>query len=538
MRVFYCIWTLALALAAAPASAQGQPDARTRGYTVFVAGAPVGVENVLVEVNAGELIITSHGRLDPPANIDLRLAQVRYAADGSPRLLVMESLVDGTPSLLETRFGNGVATSTGIDGGVDIERSDLVSLRPVVLSVGFFGAYEALTRRLTSAEVGTEFRAYVAPQAEVVIRVTGIDTETVQTPSATLELRRYDIIIVDPAGEVAMSLSAEPTGELARILVPDQALEVIRNDLASPLTRTVVFSNPGDERATIPADGFGLVATLTRPSAGKGRRPSVVLLSGVSDRDGTVDGVPTLTYLAGALADAGFISVRYDRRGTGQSGGRAESATLENYAEDIRSAFEWLEDRDDVDRDRIGIVGVGDGAWMALQAASDERDFAAVVSIGAPSTTGAEFVLQQQERLFDQAGLSEDERQTRRALQLQIHEAVLTGDGWDELSDDIREQTDTPWFQSYLDFDPADAIEDIRSSLLFVAGDGDELVPPAHAERLGAIARQENEVDTIDVVAIAGMNGELMVEGAAPATAISQELMTTVTAWLSDTLGP
>ena len=507
---------------------------------MFLGGTPVGVENVLVEVNAGELIITSQGRLDAPLNVDLRLAEVRYALDGSPRLLAIESMVDGVPSLLETRFDNGVARSTGIDGDIDIDRSDPVSLRPVVLTSGFFGAYEAVTRRLIGATVGAELRAYIAPQSEVVIRVTGVGTETVQTPSETLQLRRYDVVIVDPAGEVPMSLSAETTGELARLVVPGQSLEVIRNDLASSLTRTVIFANPGDERATIPAAGFSLVATLTRPAATAGRRPAVVLISGVADRDGTLNGVPTLTYLAGALADAGFVSVRYDRRGTGQSGGRTESATLGDHAEDVRAAFEWLEDLDDVDDDRIAVLGVGDGAWVVLQAAADERAIAAVVSIGAPSTSGTEFVLEQQERSFDEADLSPVEREEERQRLRRIYDAVLTGDGWDEIPDEIRREADTPWLQSYLAYDPAEVIEDIRSPLFFVAGGADTLVPPSHAERLGAIAREEDEVDTIEVLTIPGMSGELAATGtgATPGPPVSQELMTAVTTWLLNTTAP
>jgi hypothetical protein len=241
MRRLHCIWVLALVLATVPAAGQESPDRRARGYTIFVEGTAVGVENILVEVTADELIITSQGRLDPPANVDLRFAEIRYSADGSPIRLSMESMVDGSPALLETQFENGFARSSGIQGDMDIDRSDPVSPNALVLSSGFFGAYEAVTRRLAGAVVGTELRAYIAPEAEVVIRLESIGAESVQTPSSTIALRRYDVVIIDPVSEVSMSLSAEPTGELARITVPDQGLEVIRNDIASP---TLVTSEP------------------------------------------------------------------------------------------------------------------------------------------------------------------------------------------------------------------------------------------------------------------------------------------------------
>ncbi len=45
----------------------------------------------------------------------------------------------------------------------------------------------------------------------------------------------------------------------------------------------------------------------------------------------------------------GFIVVRYDKRGVGQSGGRDESATIQDYADDVRAVVEFLRKRKDVD---------------------------------------------------------------------------------------------------------------------------------------------------------------------------------------------
>ena len=136
--------------------------------------------------------------------------------------------------------------------------------------------------------------------------------------------------------------------------------------------------------------------------------PAVILLAGpgAADRDGIVAGIPTLGQLAGAIADAGFLAVRYDKRGYGQSGGRAESATLSDYADDARSVFTWLRNRRDVDPDRIAVLGHSEGAWVALLAASRERRIAGVVAIAAPSSTGAELVLEQQRYVLDQSKAS------------------------------------------------------------------------------------------------------------------------------------
>src|SRR5690606_28528852 len=123
--------------------------------------------------------------------------------------------------------------------------------------------------------------------------------------------------------------------------------------------------------------GFNLGATITRPRGQNlpARLPAVVLLSGsgANDRNGTAVGIPIIGQIAGALADAGFLVVRYDKRGHEQSGGRAESATLSDFAEDARRVVNWLRDRDDVDPRRIAVVGHSEGAMVALLAASRER---------------------------------------------------------------------------------------------------------------------------------------------------------------------
>ena len=112
--------------------------------------------------------------------------------------------------------------------------------------------------------------------------------------------------------------------------------------------------------------------------ASAARLPAVVLVggSGPTDRDGIAYGIPILGQIAGALADAGYIVVRYDKRGIGQSGGRAESASLADYAEDLRAAVKMLADRKDVDPKRIAVVGHSEGGDVALMAAAKDKRIA------------------------------------------------------------------------------------------------------------------------------------------------------------------
>ena len=263
---------------------------------------------------------------------------------------------------------------------------------------------------MENSEEGAEFRVYVVPQTEITVRVKAIHRERMQIGTNVIDVRRFELIYVNPSGEVAINLTAGEDGGLVRVTLPADSLDIVREDVASSTSRTQIHSNPGDEAVVIPAVGFNLGATLTRPKgAGTGTRlPTVILLagSGVGDRDGVVQGVPTLAQLAGAIAESGMIAVRYDKRGNGQSGGRSESATVTDFAEDVRAVVRWLEKRPDVDPKRIAVVGHSEGAWVGLLAASRERRIAAVVSIAGPSTTGAELVLEQQRLALEQTEIA------------------------------------------------------------------------------------------------------------------------------------
>src|SRR5690606_28749195 len=106
--------------------------------------------------------------------------------------------------------------------------------------------------------------------------------------------------------------------------------------------------------------------------------------SGPVDRDETVAGIPIFAQLGGALADAGYAVVRYDKRGIGQSGGRSESVTLGDYAEDALSVVRFLEKRKDIDKERIYLVGHSEGAAVALLAARRSKRIKAAVLIAGP----------------------------------------------------------------------------------------------------------------------------------------------------------
>jgi dienelactone hydrolase len=545
--LIHCTCVFLLGLPALAAAQQRVPSAQATGYAVFLRGTPIGRELVTFNRDQSGITITTQGRMTAPLNATLRNAEFKYNADWTPTAFTLDATVNGNDVQLRTTFAEGRATSQGTGGGQPISAAHPVVPRPLIHANGVFASYIAMARRLTeNSEEGAEFRVYVVPQVEITVRVKAIQRERMQIGTNVLEVRRYELIYVNPSGELTTNLTAADDGSLVRVNVPAESLDIVRDDVASSTSRTQIYSNPGDEAVIIPAAGFNLGATLTRPkSAAAAKLPAVVLLAaaGVGDRDGVMQGVPTLAQLAGAIADAGMLAVRFDKRGNGQSGGRSESATVTDFAEDVRAVVRWLEKRPDVDTRRIAVVGHSEGAWVALLAAARERRIGAVVSLAAWSTTGAELLLAQQRQALDQLNLSTEDRDKRIALQQQIHSAVLTGKGWDGVPPQLRKDADTPWVQSLLTYDPAKVLEDVRQPLLFVHGAIDRQVPVEHIERLSDVARKESRSKSVDVVVVRGVNhllapavtGDVSEYGTLADRNVSKDITTAVTDWLSKT---
>jgi len=527
MPVRHCTWAVVLLLgvpmaAVHPRAQTVTPAARTSlGYTVFVAGAVAGREEVTVQPTADGITITGQGRLSGSQDVVIRRVEIRYDTDWAPVAYELEATVGGGELTLVTSFSNGSALTKGVDEGGPIEQADQVPPRALVLPNVFFGSYEALARRLVAGSE-KEFPVFIGARAQGLLRVTGASVEQMQIGTSTFNVRRYGLAFASPRGVAAVNLYTDDNGTLLRVNLPAQRVDVMRDDLASATARTVVYSNPTDEAVNVPAAGFNLGATLTWPAAsgepGRGagpsasspasRLPAVVLLAGASanERDGLVGGVPILGQLAGALAEAGFLAVRFDKRGHGQSGGRAESATLGDYAEDALAVVRWLSNRRDVDRDRIAVLGHNEGAWSAMLVAARERRIAGLVAVAAPSIRGSERVLEQQRHVLERMDIPPAELVAKIELQTRINTAVMTARGWDTIPADMRNTADTPWFQSVLMFDPARVIEDIRQPVLFIHGELDAEVPVSHVDRLGELARKERRSRSVAVVAVRGVN--------------------------------
>jgi len=498
---------------AAPASS---PSSSTPiQFTVFRRAIPIASEQVSVERTAEGWEISGSGRTGSPPNIATRRLHLRYDADWRPLGLTLDVTIGTEVSGLRTAV-TGTSARNEITTGTDTtEKTDTIDPQAILLPNPLFASYEALAARLQTTSPGVSIPAYVAPQGSLSIDVREVTSERIQTLARIIEARLSRITLrAEGAPPLDLEVWGDESGRLLRISVPSQALEVMREDIASVSTRRVVVSRDNDELVRIPGNGFSLAGTVSKPANTRpGARLAAAVLvagSGPVDRDETVAGVPIFGQLADTLADAGLIVVRYDKRGVGQSGGRPEAATLEDYADDLRSVVRFMSERRDVDRNRLVVIGHSEGGAVAMLAAARENRIKGLALLASIGSTGAEFNMAQVTRSLERSNRSVAERQATIDLQKKIQAAVLGRGTWDGVPEAFRAQADTPWFRSFLAFDPARQIRDIDQPILVVQGLLDTQVDPSNADRLEKLARTRDRDKVVEVVKVPGVNHLLL----------------------------
>jgi pimeloyl-ACP methyl ester carboxylesterase len=552
MRWTHCIRAVIFLAAAAQAGAQQttSPAAVPSNFVVFLRGGQIGTEQTAVTRSADGWTISSSGRTGAPLELVTKNLQIRYTADWMPLELTLDATLRSQVLQLHIKVSGTTATTYFNNAGQATDRTDAIDPGAVLMPNPFFAAYEAVALKLKTSPEGSTITAYQGGPPGLSIRVGDTQTEQIQTVARLIEARRTKVTLV-AAGvpELEAEIWADESGRLLRVSVPAQTVEFVRDDIASVSTRRVVISRPGDEQVRIPGNGFTVAGTVSKPAAASAnqRFPVVVLAagSGQADRDEMVAGIPVFGQLAAGLADAGFLVLRYDKRGIGQSGGRTESAGLVEFAEDLRAVVKYMAERKDADPKRVAVVGHSEGGAVALLAAAKNNRIGAVSLMATTGGTGNELILAQQKRLLDRSALSEQDKQAKVDLQKRIHEAVLSGK-WEGLPADLRRQVDSPWFQSVLTFDPAKVVPQVRQPLLIVQGTLDTQVDPANADRLEALARARKRPATVDVVRIPGVNhlfvpattGEVEEYATLKDRQISPALTSAIAGWLQTSLPP
>lgn len=165
--------------------------------------------------------------------------------------------------------------------------------------------------------------------------------------------------------------------------------------------------------------GITLAADMYAPENAAGRLPAIAVCGPFGAVKEQCSGLYAQT-----MAERGFLTIAFDPSYTGESGGTPRyMASPDINTEDFQAAVDFLSVQDNVDADKIGIIGICGWGGLALNvAALDTRIRATVVSTMYDMTRVAA------NGYFDAADSEEARYETKKALNAARTEEYRTGE--------------------------------------------------------------------------------------------------------------
>lgn len=283
-------------------------------------------------------------------------------------------------------------------------------------------------------------------------------------------------------------------------------------------------------------DNVVLAGTLTYPKEGN-KFPAAVLItgSGGQDRNEELLGHKPFLVISDYLTRNGIAVLRFDDRGIAKSTGDFSKATSEDFARDVLAAVEFLKERKEIDKTKIGLIGHSEGGMIAPMTAIQSNDVAFIVLMAGPGIPGDSIIYLQGELIQRAEGASEEEAQKSSKIQRKIISFVKTINDNDLLKEkleevfrseysfmsdkekteigDLKSYLDTQiktltssWFKYFLRYNPAPVLEKVKCSVLAINGEKDLQVPPK--QNLSAIesALKKGGNKNFEVKLLPGLN--------------------------------
>ena len=128
------------------------------------------------------------------------------------------------------------------------------------------------------------------------------------------------------------------------------------------------------------SSGLNISGVLHVPASASAQHPraAIVVLHGFgSNKSGGMSKAA-----AELFAQLGYITLRFDMRGCGESEGQRGKVICLEQVQDTQAAIDFLQTRPEVDASRIGVMGHSFGAAVAVYAAGVDTRIAACISTG------------------------------------------------------------------------------------------------------------------------------------------------------------
>ncbi|RED21973.1 hypothetical protein BD847_3463 [Flavobacterium cutihirudinis] len=247
-----------------------------------------------------------------------------------------------------------------------------------------------------------------------------------------------------------------------------------------------------ETNVTLKINTVQLFGTLTVPDNTK-KCPVALLISGSgpTDRNGNNPMMKnnSMKMLAEALAKNGIASLRFDKRGIGESKAAAveeSSLVFENYIEDVKSWINFI--KQDKRFTQLTVIGHSEGALIGMIAGAKANKFISIAGAG----ESADQLLKSQ---ISSKGNKQVEEMT-----FPIIDSLKSGNKVnkvDPLLNSLFRASIQPYLISWFKYNPQTEIKKLTVPILIVQGNNDLQVTVADAENL-AKANKNATLEIID----------------------------------------
>ena len=287
-----------------------------------------------------------------------------------------------------------------------------------------------------------------------------------------------------------------------------------------PLGKEQVFFEQADAK---------LSGTLIIPPS-KGPHPAIILLHGSGPL--TRDSFGPYPHF---FSSRGLAVLIFDKRGTGESTGLRMDASTgtvmkpayypDDLANDALSALHFLQQRKDIDPERIGLWGSSEGGMLATYVASKSKDVAFAINSSGFMEPLWETLQYQVEPLLRDAEMPKEVIQRQRAFVELWLKVARTGKGWEQFKKQQAELITTDGFTFFqsrgeyssleemrwdwnhvLNFNPQHALAKVTCPVLGLFGELDSVTPAVRtAENMRRVLTEAKHKDfTVKVFPNAG----------------------------------
>ena len=261
------------------------------------------------------------------------------------------------------------------------------------------------------------------------------------------------------------------------------------------------------EEISFESNGFNLNGTIWYPNNKGDKTLIIVTSSGNADRSAS-------RAEAMLFASMGFTTFHYDKRGTGNSQGNWDVATIEELSSDDINAIKYFSDNTGIPLEKIGIKGSSQGAAKIPYILNELENLKYGIAVSCPGVTLLESDLNYWKNRNAEVFGKEIENAT--ALQRKVFEFIAGTLSKTDLEKAIDNEKSKSWFANIwvpnldevqidkkLLYSPIPYFETTKQPILILQGTLDEIIP-ANSHELIADALTKSSNSNFETILVAG----------------------------------